>query len=67
MSYAEVWSIVSVIIVPVIAGIITWIWKLDSRLFDMQSKLLGRAEFMVEVHAMREELSSLYTELRKQH
>ena len=67
MSYAEVWSIVSVIIVPVIAGIITWIWKLDSRLFDMQSKLLERAEFMVEVHAIREELSSLYTELRKQH
>ena len=60
----EIWNLIALILLPVITGIIAWLWKLDDRLFALHSKMLVREEFLGEMRAFREELASLQTALR---
>lgn len=56
----ENWPIVDTllgaIVVPVMTGLIIWLWKLDNRTFSMSSELLTRNEF-------RDEIKIVYAEL----
>ena len=60
----EIWNLIAIVLVPIITGIIAWLWKLDDRLFALHSKMLVREEFLGEMRAFREELASLQTALR---
>lgn len=51
----------NVLAVPVIGGIITWVWRLDARIFDIKASLIGRDEFHTQMQEIRTEL----TEIRK--
>lgn len=56
---ADLLTIVNVIVVPVICGVISWIWKLDQRVFELNRDVLTRDEFLAEMHSLRAELSEL--------
>lgn len=56
---ADLLAIVNVIVVPVICGVISWIWKLDARLYQLNRDVLTRDEFLAEMHGLRAELSDL--------
>lgn len=48
-----------VLAVPVIGGIIVWIWKLDARVFDLRASIIGREEFRVQMQELRSEIADL--------
>lgn len=52
---------VGLVVVPAVAALTSWVWRLDSRLFTLSQSMLGREEFLSEMRAMREDI----TELRK--
>ncbi len=56
---ADLLAIVNVIVVPVIGGLVTWLWKLDARLYQLNRDVLTRDEFLAEMHGLRAELSEL--------
>ncbi len=58
---ADLLQFVNVIVVPVIGGVITWLWKLEQRIFDLNRDVLTRDEFLAEMHSLRAEI----TEFRK--
>lgn len=55
----DIMAFVNVIAVPVIGGIIAWLWKLDGRIFELNRGLLTRDEFLEEMRLLRSELSDL--------
>lgn len=48
-----------VLAVPVIGGIIVWIWKLDTRVFDIKASIIGREEFRSQMQEIRAELAEI--------
>lgn len=68
MSYPELWQLVDVLGVPVVGGIIVWIWKLDGRVYEMRAALLSREEFLNQLRAtrddMRDQIQSLQVEVQ---
>jgi len=56
---ADLLAIINIIVVPVIGGVITWLWKLEQRIFDLNRDVLTRDEFLAEMHGLRAELSEL--------
>ncbi len=55
----EIWQLINVIVVPVIVGIITWLWKLDVRQFELQGQVLKREEFLAEIRSIRDDLKRI--------
>lgn len=55
----DILQFTSVLAVPVIGGIIVWIWKLDARVFDLRASIIGRDEFHVQMHELRAELAEI--------
>lgn len=56
---------VDVLAVPIIGGIIIWIWKLDARVFDIRASIIGREEFRAQMHEIRSELAEIRKALLK--
>lgn len=54
-------QVIDVILVPVIGGIVVWIWKLDERVFDIRAALIGREEFRAQMQELRTEIADLRT------
>lgn len=55
----DAWQLVTVVLVPVICGIISWNFKLETRLYQINGQMLTRDEFLAEMHSLRAELSDL--------
>ena len=49
-------SIASLIGLPLITALVTWVWKLDSRIFTLYSIVLTREEFVKSMAELRAEL-----------
>lgn len=68
MNYPELWQLVDVLGVPVVGGIIVWIWKLDGRVYEMRAALLSREEFLSQLRAtrddMRDQIQALQVEVQ---
>lgn len=56
---AEIWQLINILGAPVIGGIIIWIWKLDSRIFEIRAALIGRDEFRNQMQEIRNEIAEL--------
>ena len=56
---ADLLQFVNVIAVPVVGGLIIWLWKLDQRIFEISRGALTRDEFLAEMHSLRSEISEL--------
>lgn len=56
---SELLQIIDVLAIPIIGGIIIWIWKLDARVFDIKASLIGREEFRAQMMELRSELSEI--------
>ena len=56
---ADLLTIINVVFAPVIGGVITWVWKLEQRIFELNRDVLTRDEFLAEMHSLRAELSDL--------
>lgn len=56
---AEIWQLLNILGVPVIGGLIVWIWKLDSRIFEIRAALLDRDEFRNQMQEIRNEIAEL--------
>lgn len=56
---AEILQFANVLAVPIIGGIIIWIWKLDARVFDIKASLLSRDEFRGQMQEIRSELAEI--------
>lgn len=55
----DLFQFVDVLAVPVIGGIILWIWKLDARVFDIKASLIDRDEFRSQMQEIRAELAEI--------
>lgn len=58
---ADLLMFLNVIAIPAIGAILTWLWKLEQRIFDLNRGVLTRDEFVDEMRRLRDEI----TELRK--
>ena len=67
MSQADWWVFVIGIGVPVIGALVAWLWKLESRVFDLRGDVLKRSEFYAEVTRLREDIKSLHDILLREH
>lgn len=56
---ADLLNFINIIVIPVITGIIVWLWKLDARIFDLHKTVLTREEFLEEMRGLRTEISEL--------
>jgi hypothetical protein len=61
----ELLNFINIIIVPVISGIIVWMWKLDARIFDLHKSVLTREEFLEEMRVLRTEIAELRKEVKQ--
>lgn len=52
----QIVAIASLIAAPVITAIVTWVWKLDARIFTLYSIVLTREEFAKAMHDLRAEI-----------
>ena len=62
---AELLNFINIIVIPIITGIIVWMWKLDARIFDLHKSVLTREEFLEEMRGLRAELSELRKEVKQ--
>lgn len=57
--------VINVVAVPVITGIIVWLWKLDARIFQISSTSLSRNEFKIEIQSIHNEFRTEVQGLRE--
>ncbi len=63
----DILQLVDILAVPIIGGIIIWIWKLDSRVFDIKASLIDRDEFRSQMLEIRTELAEIRKMLINEH
>lgn len=56
---SEILQFANVLAVPVVGGIIAWIWKLDARVFEIKASLITRDEFRDQMQEIRSELTEI--------
>lgn len=56
MISTDLWQLVNVLGVPVVGGILVWIWKLDARVYEMRASLLSREEFVTQLRITRDDM-----------
>ena len=49
-------TLLGAIVVPIMTGLIIWLWRLDNRTFSMSTELLTRNEFRDEIKVVHAEL-----------
>lgn len=57
---------IAVVAVPALAALTSWVWRLDTRMFNLSQSMLGREEFLSEIRAMRVDITELRRMLYEQ-
>jgi hypothetical protein len=59
LEMADWWTFITVLGIPVLGGIVAWLWKLDTRIFALSASMPTREEFTQQMTELRHEIAEL--------